>query len=130
MYPAVLGRLDIEVVAVEALELPPTFRRGDANDDGKVDISDPLLTLGCKFLGERCPVCRDAADANDDGSVDISDAVYSLNFLFRGGAGPPPPGPLRCAQDPTDDFLPPCASSFCGTREDVEEFPPPIEANC
>ena len=130
MYPAVLGRIDIEVMALEALELPPTFRRGDSNDDGKVDISDTLLTLGCKFLGKRCPDCRDAADANDDGLVNIADAVYGLNFLFRGAAGPPPPGPLRCAADPTDDSLPPCASSFCGTREDIDEFPPPIEAKC
>ena len=30
-----------------------TFRRGDANVDGKLDIADPIATLGYLFLGAR-----------------------------------------------------------------------------
>jgi hypothetical protein len=65
-----------------------TFKRGDSNGDGFVNISDPIHLLGCSFLGTSCPTCDDAADANDDGEVNISDAVFGLNCLFvRGCAG-------------------------------------------
>jgi hypothetical protein len=89
-----------------------SFRRGDSNDDGAVDISDALHILGCKFLGERCPDCRDAADANDDGSVDISDPIHVLSFLFSSGSPPPAPGGA-CGTDPSEDSLPDCFYSSC-----------------
>ena len=40
-------------------EVPP-FRRGDCNDDGDVDIADPLATLFAIFLGEFEIECDDA----------------------------------------------------------------------
>ena len=69
------------------LPVPPTstksFKRGDSNGDGKIDISDPISLLGCKFLGAECPHCEDAADSNQDGRIDLSDAVFELNCLFQ-----------------------------------------------
>jgi len=91
----------------------PRFLRGDPNEDGKVDISDSLFILGCKFLGTGCPGCRDAGDLNDDGQMDISDAVHGLNFLFSGGRPPGYPGPTTCGSDLTDDSLPDCTYSRC-----------------
>jgi PKD repeat protein len=91
------------------LESTPVFRRGDANADGKVDISDAIAILGYLFGGGDGPACLDAADANDDGKVDISDAIYLLAHLFLGGPAPPAPGPIACGGDPTDDNLPECA---------------------
>lgn len=81
------------------------FRRGDANSDGGVDISDPITTLGYLFLGSDAPSCADAADTNDDGSVDISDAITTLSYLFSGGADVPLPGAEFCGADPTSDDL-------------------------
>jgi DNA-binding beta-propeller fold protein YncE len=72
------------------------FIRGDANRDGKVDISDAVARLNCNwlFLGPGpCHGCDAAADANGDGRVNIADAQYLLNFLFLGGPPPPPPFP-------------------------------------
>ena len=92
----------------------PRFLRGDPNDDGKVDISDSLFILGCKFLGTGCPGCRDAGDLNDSGDMDISDAVHGLNFLFSGGRPPGYPGPTACGSDLTEDALPECNYSGCG----------------
>jgi hypothetical protein len=89
------------------------FLRGDPNEDGKIDISDPLFILGCKFLGTGCPGCRDAGDLNDDGAMDISDAVYGLNFLFSGSLPPGYPGHATCGADPTEDYLPDCSYSGC-----------------
>lgn len=82
---------------------------GDANQDGKFDISDPVGVLNHLFLGTN-PVlpCGDGTtsdpanvallDLNDGGAgrIDLSDAVYGLNFLFLGG-----PPPLQCAGDTT-----------------------------
>ena len=83
------------------------FVRGDSNFDGLVDISDPILTLGYLFLGEREPDCFDGADANDSGHLNISDAVVTLSELFLGGASLPAPYP-EPGIDPVPDFLPVC----------------------
>jgi len=69
------------------------FIRADSNDDGRVDISDPVATLNCLFAGGLCHPCPDAPDANDDAKLDISDAVFTLNHLFLGGPEPPAPYP-------------------------------------
>jgi hypothetical protein len=79
----------------------PTFIRGDANQDRRVDLSDPIRTLGFLFRGDVVG-CRDAVDANDDGDLDVSDPVWTINYLFQGGAEPPAPYPL-CGTDPTQD---------------------------
>ena len=83
----------------------PEFRRGDANADASVDISDPVFTLQFLFLGGDSPACLDAADGNDSGVLDLSDPVYILQFLFLAGQRPPAPGHLECGPDPTGDVL-------------------------
>jgi len=80
------------------------FVRGDANIDGRVDVSDSVFTLDFLFLGGLPPSSRDAADSDDNGVHEITDAVYTLNFLFAGGLPPPAPYP-RCGPDATADAL-------------------------
>lgn len=80
------------------------FKRGDANADARVDVSDAVSTLNHLFLGRAGGPCEDAADANDDGQLDVSDAVYSLAYLFLGGSEPASPG-FQCGVDPTPDAL-------------------------
>ncbi len=79
------------------------FRRADSNQDGTVDITDPIVTLGFLFLGNPAPGCLDAADSNDDEEVDLSDPVHTLSHLFLGGDAPPDPGTSTCGPDPTDE---------------------------
>jgi hypothetical protein len=85
-----------------------TFRRGDANVDGKRNIADAICTLGYLFGGptdvckSNVPKCLDAADANDDGKVNIADAIRLLSHLFA-NTGPLPPPFDCCGIDPTDD---------------------------
>jgi hypothetical protein len=103
-----------------------SYRRGDSNADGVLNVSDSSHLLGFLFLGGPAPPCRDAADANDDGSLDISDAPASLGFLFLGGPAPAAPFP-SCGTDPTDDGIgcesyPPC--------QQVLEFPRPQPDPC
>ncbi|MBI4603229.1 MAG: hypothetical protein HY721_14840 [Planctomycetes bacterium] len=91
----------------------PSFLRGDANVDGRVDISDGVHTLQSFFLGGARGSCRSAADFDDSGTVDISDASGTFQNLFLGGRRPPAPGSVQCGPDPSADGLgclelPPC----------------------
>jgi len=81
-----------------------TFRRGDSNGDGTLDLSDPVHELGFLFLGGSPPRCFDAADADDDGELAITDAIYVLGHLFLGSPAPPEPYP-EAGTDPTPDGL-------------------------
>ena len=83
------------------------FRRGDVNDDGALQIADPVFLLDHLFSSGFTIGCPDAADADDSGTLDITDAVYSLSYQFLGGPEPKPPFPgcgpeepdgLTCAQ--------------------------------
>jgi hypothetical protein len=80
------------------------FVRSDANEDGRIDISDAIAVFSVLFLGAPPFVCRDAADANDDGGLDLSDGVFTLVYLFALGPPPPPPFP-KLGPDPTLDAL-------------------------
>ena len=82
-----------------------TFRRGDGNADGTVDITDGVVLLAALFQGGGLPGCMDAADTNDDGTMDIADPIFIFQYLFVGGNVPPSPGPGECGADPTKDVL-------------------------
>lgn len=82
------------------------FRRGDANGDGWIDISDPISTLSAVYLNGTPLNCQDAADANDSGALDKDDAIFTLRWLFDGsGMLPPLPGTETLGSDLTDDGL-------------------------
>ncbi len=70
--------------------------RGDANDDGRRDVSDARFLLDYLFLGGRSPSCLAAGDTNGDEELDIGDAIYHLNWLFLGGREPFPVGVFAC----------------------------------
>jgi predicted outer membrane repeat protein len=91
----------------------PRFIRGDANDDGGVDLSDAIGILQYQFLAGEKPKCMDAADADDTGAIDLSDPIFILNYLFLAGTHPPAPGPEACGVDPTADDLDPCLGTHC-----------------
>ncbi len=71
---------------------------GDINEDGGVDISDPVGLLGHLFSGDPDTVPCDGGTIEDlgnlllldwsgDNTVDISDAIFALNHLFVGTEG-------------------------------------------
>ncbi len=87
----------------------PVFKRGDANSDSTVDISDVVKTLMFLFGGGSEPDCHDAADSNDDGSLDVSDGLFTVTRLFGGSDLEPLPTVVdTCITDGSDDDLPDC----------------------
>lgn len=102
---------DLEIVA--RVREFARFKRGDANSDGTLDISDVLFILGYLFLGTRAPECLDSADTDDSSRIEITDALAIFEFLFFGSSSPTVPGPFECGSDPTDDDIPCEAFSGC-----------------
>jgi hypothetical protein len=75
----------LSAVAAQDLQGPPL--RGDADNDGTLNITDAINLLGFLFLGGPAPYCDPAGDTNSDGAINIADPTYLLNFLFSGGPG-------------------------------------------
>jgi len=76
------------------------YRRGDANDDGVVNLSDVFAILRWRFLGEDigCPAASYVSGIPEGfpAGNGVQDAISLLNWLFRGGPAPPAPGPFEC----------------------------------
>jgi hypothetical protein len=85
-YPGPVGIARIFTLG----NLDRQFVRGDADDDRRLDINDPVVTLLALFSGMGVN-CGQALDATDDGRIDLADALFVLEHLFLGG--PPPPAP-------------------------------------
>jgi Zn-dependent metalloprotease len=75
-------------------------KRGDANEDGAFNLTDPVAILDYLFRG-GAGVCAAAADVNGAGDLNITDAVYALAYLFQGGPAPPSPFP-DCGEAPIE----------------------------
>ena len=82
-----------------------SFRRGDANADGRLDISDSVATLRFLFAGSGPLPCAQSADSNNDHTVNLADVLFVLGFLFNEGPKPPAPYP-DCGPTPSPTPLP------------------------
>jgi virginiamycin B lyase len=106
---------------------PAPFVRGDLNEDGSVDLSDPLRVLFLLFLEGADPPCLSAGDVDDDGAIEILDAVSLLTYLFREGSAPAAPFP-DCGVDATADSLGCEGHSPCAEEDvapEITEWPVP-----
>ncbi len=81
----------------------PSFRRGDDDGNGVLEITDPISNVTFQFLGTFTPPCLDASDFDDNGKIEITDPIANLSYQFLGTAPPAPPGADTCGQDPTPD---------------------------
>ena len=95
---------------------PPTdfFLRGDADDNGSVNLADAILVLDYLYTGGGAPSCLDAADIDASLHVNLGDPVYLLSYLFVGGPPPPSPSPTTgCSPVAISAPLGPCIQSAC-----------------
>ena len=108
-----------ELEIVRRVSGPPgegSFRRGDVDASGSMELTDALAVFNVLFLGAAPFACADAADVDDDGKIVISDGIQILNVLFLGSGAIAAPGFESCGEDPTpeDPSLPACAYDVCG----------------
>ena len=61
---------------------------GDANSDGKLNVTDVIYLVNYLFKGGPEPNPLLAADVNCDAKINVTDVIYLINYLFKGG--PPP----------------------------------------
>lgn len=129
-YTGTLGDPPVQVLfVVDGFEVTPATRagwvslpgtryiRGDADENGTLEMTDAINLLGWLFLGGEEPLCMDAANANGSSDVNIADPVYILQFLYAGG--PPPPYPFpECGATPS--ILGCDAHSFCNPPQAEE----------
>jgi PKD repeat protein len=94
-----------DIVIGEPSVSAPTFRRGDVDGNGVLEITDPINSLGFQFLGSFEPTCLDALDWDDNGAVEVTDPVGNLTRQFASGPPAPAPGSDTCGEDPTEDPL-------------------------
>jgi hypothetical protein len=89
------------------------FLRGDADSNGRVNLTDAIFVVRRLFQGGSEPTCGDAADFDDDGVLSLTDVILTVAFLFQGVDLSQPPGPFECGPDPSDDDLGECKESSC-----------------
>jgi fibronectin type 3 domain-containing protein len=73
--------------ALESLGIM-TYKAGDADGDGTIDIADVVYLINYLFIGGPAPVIMEAGDANGDCGINVVDVVYLINYLFVGGPAP------------------------------------------
>ncbi|MEO2148846.1 MAG: VCBS repeat-containing protein [bacterium] len=88
------------------IEIPVPFLRGDANDNGVVNIADAVVILRRMFGIDPPGTCLAAEDADGDGGTDIGDAVRVVTYLFS--LGDPPAAPYPACDLAPDPLILPC----------------------
>ena len=83
-----------------------TFRRGDVDSNGAVNLLDVTKILHHLFSPreDRAVECEDAADVDDNDHIEVHDAITLLRFVVLGDTPPSAPFPER-GRDPSDDDL-------------------------
>ena len=85
---------DVATVWVERVAVGPSpFVRGDANDDGHVNVADAVWIINKLFFSGSDSPCAEAVDVNGDKSTSLADVQYLLSRQFMNRLPPPPPFP-------------------------------------
>lgn len=88
-----LSEIEVNGMVASASTVPnATFRRGDANCDGSINVTDAIVVLSHLFSNRNDLCCTMAADTNGDNALNLTDPIYFLSYLFRAGGQIAPPG--------------------------------------
>ena len=115
---AILAVVALLTPALFAGQVNSNFDRGDVNQDGTLNIADPIAALDFLFGGTTVLTCEDAADSNDDGLINIADAVSILGYLFVDSSVPLPMPFGGPGEDPTADLIG-CNPTECADAAEV-----------
>jgi hypothetical protein len=67
-----------------------SFRRGDWNNDGFIDILDVVAQINHTFRGAPPPIPWEIGNLDGNTVIDIIDVVILIDYAFRGGPPLPP----------------------------------------
>ncbi len=68
------------------------LKRGDANNNGAINLSDIIFLVNNVFKGGTAPNPLCLGDVNNSGgNPNLTDIIYLVNFVFKGGPAPNPP---------------------------------------
>jgi hypothetical protein len=81
------NRIGYDTLSINTLSFM-TYIRGDAKDDGNIDLLDILYLITYKFKGGPPPSPLITGDANGDENVDLLDILNLITFKFKGGSAP------------------------------------------
>ena len=88
-----LSEIEVNGLVASASEIATaTFRRGDSNCDGSLNVTDAIVILGHLFTNSDDLCCEMSADTNGDNTLNLTDTVYFLSYLFRSGGQIASPG--------------------------------------
>jgi len=82
------GTSPIHTEVEYCVHISPWDYRGDANNDGIVDVGDVVYLIAFLYRGGPVPVPMSVGDVNCDGIVDVGDVVFLINYLYRNGPVP------------------------------------------
>jgi hypothetical protein len=77
-------KLVFEPVAWETYDAPPTFLRGDVNDDGAVTIADVAALADYLLSNDATDLNLDASDCDQNGSVGVNDVASLIDYILNG----------------------------------------------
>jgi hypothetical protein len=95
----VMSNATLQSAISNPLQVCIPFRRGDANDDGQVNLADVSFIGSYVYSGGQAPHCLESADGNDDGLMNVADMSYIANWYASGTPEPPAPGPFVCGPE-------------------------------
>lgn len=69
-----------------------TFKPGDFNGNGTINLTDIVGLVNHVFKGAPVPVPKCRGDANASNTINLTDVIYLVNFVFKSGPAPMPSG--------------------------------------
>lgn len=105
-----------QVSVVKFLPELTSFIRGDANFDGKVELSGVFTLVAVLYLEAPAGPCLMALDVERNDRIDNVDLVLLILYLFEGDIAPAPPFPDCGRYGGIQDQKLGCEASTCGLR--------------
>jgi hypothetical protein len=87
-FSRLLSTIRVRKLLSWAIEDGVEYRWGDADNSGRINLTDAVYIMRIVFNGGPMPPIANAGDCNGDGLINISDAVWLINYIFVSGPAP------------------------------------------
>jgi hypothetical protein len=87
-FSRLLSTIRVRQLLAWAVEDGVEYRWGDADNSGRINLTDAVYIMRIVFHNGPLPQIANAGDVNGDGAINISDAVWLINYIFMSGPAP------------------------------------------